>query len=447
MLSRQTGLRTLSFWAWFGFVTLSFSGVVAGQPKGSPTPGPPSTQGPPPRSSASVAPKASEPDPAWLKQYRSVVVLGRGEPLTEQPDASAPRRGTATRHARLPVTARARGPGCNLPWLKVAPSAWLCQDRVTPSSLPPSPARKATAHPGGLPYSYYFASSRGALGYRDLNLAEDGPPDVELQPGFAVAVRQTALRNGEPFGLTTKDLWVPLRDLIPARPSTFQGVRPKAGHLDFAWWLGDKLTVYKEPGGARVSTEQWAEQTAVSFSASRTQGGKRWLELGPSRWVSDRNLKIPEPAPPPPDLKGQEHWIDIDLSRQILIAYEGLVPVFATLISSGKGHTGTPEATPTGEYRIWVKLRSADMDNLEDPDARHYYAIQEVPWIMYFSKGYGIHGAFWHQAFGHVHSHGCVNASPLDAAWLFDWTSPRLAVGWAAALDATSEPGTRVRIR
>jgi lipoprotein-anchoring transpeptidase ErfK/SrfK len=34
---------------------------------------------------------------------------------------------------------------------------------------------------------------------------------------------------------------------------------------------------------------------------------------------------------------------------------------------------------------------------------------------MYFYQGYGLHGAPWHNNFGHRMSHGCVNL-PLDAA-------------------------------
>ena len=87
------------------------------------------------------------------------------------------------------------------------------------------------------------------------------------------------------------------------------------------------------------------------------------------------------------------------------------------------------------------------MTNLEDDDANGYYAIEDVPWVMFFHKGYGLHGAFWHRAFGHVRSHGCVNLTPGDAKWLFDWTSPALPPGWSAVLPTPDEPGTLVRVR
>jgi hypothetical protein len=87
------------------------------------------------------------------------------------------------------------------------------------------------------------------------------------------------------------------------------------------------------------------------------------------------------------------------------------------------------------------------MDNLENLEAQTNYAIQAVPWVLYFHKGYGLHGAFWHRAFGRVQSHGCVNLTPLDAERLFDFASPRLPEGWSAAFPTDYEPGTIVRVR
>jgi len=42
------------------------------------------------------------------------------------------------------------------------------------------------------------------------------------------------------------------------------------------------------------------------------------------------------PATRPEQVMPWERWIDVDLELQTLVAYEGDVPVYATLISSGK---------------------------------------------------------------------------------------------------------------
>ncbi|MGD2148736.1 MAG: L,D-transpeptidase, partial [Anaerolineae bacterium] len=70
--------------------------------------------------------------------------------------------------------------------------------------------------------------------------------------------------------------------------------------------------------------------------------------------------------------------------------------------------------TPTGQYRIWIKLRYDDMAGAD-------YYIEDVPYVMYFHEGYGLHGVTWHGNFGHPMSHGCVNLPTEEAGWLFDW--------------------------
>ncbi len=107
-----------------------------------------------------------------------------------------------------------------------------------------------------------------------------------------------------------------------------------------------------------------------------------------------------------------QQWIQIDLSEQRLTAWEGDTPIFSSSVSTGRAD----EATPTGVYEIQAKYRTARMqgDNYDIPD---------VPYTMYFSGSYAIHGAYWHNNFGTPVSSGCINVPIQDAAWLFDWAS------------------------
>jgi lipoprotein-anchoring transpeptidase ErfK/SrfK len=174
-----------------------------------------------------------------------------------------------------------------------------------------------------------------------------------------------------------------------------------------------------------------------------------YLRIGDRAWIAEKDVRHPVLSDPPPevDAAAGERWIDVDLDRQTLVAYEGRRPVFATLVSTGKGKPGTPMGTPRGAHRIWIKLLTSDMDNLEDENAARYYRMEDVPWVQYFSKGVGLHGAFWHRSFGQIRSHGCVNLSPLDAERLFFWTGPHLPAGWTAAAPTAHEPGTVIRVR
>src|SRR5262249_11938645 len=102
----------------------------------------------------------------------------------------------------------------------------------------------------------------------------------------------------------------------------------------------------------------------------------------------------------------------------------------------------TARLTRPGAVRIREKPIAATMDG--DVASDGPYSIEDVPWIMYFSGSYALHGAFWHSNFGHTKSHGCVNLSPVDAHRLFGWTEPRLPEGWHGVTATDQDPGTRV---
>ncbi|NLG74389.1 MAG: L,D-transpeptidase, partial [Chloroflexi bacterium] len=125
----------------------------------------------------------------------------------------------------------------------------------------------------------------------------------------------------------------------------------------------------------------------------------------------------PEPVLPsgvqrPPGVGPDERWIDVNLSEQRTYAYEGDQLVNSFVVSTGLWNT----PTVTGQYRIYVKYRYADM-------AGPGYYLPDVPYVMYFYKGYGLHGTYWHNNFGTPMSHGCVNLKTEEAGWLYEWAS------------------------
>jgi lipoprotein-anchoring transpeptidase ErfK/SrfK len=119
----------------------------------------------------------------------------------------------------------------------------------------------------------------------------------------------------------------------------------------------------------------------------------------------------PAPAPAPPG-GNSGRWIDVNLSTQRLTAYAGNTPVRSTLVSTGL--PATP--TPTGRYRVYVKYVATLMSG---PG----YYLPNVPYTMYFYRGYGLHGTYWHSNFGQPMSHGCINLPTPEAGWLFNWAS------------------------
>ncbi len=118
-----------------------------------------------------------------------------------------------------------------------------------------------------------------------------------------------------------------------------------------------------------------------------------------------------------------EKKIYVNLTTQTLSAYEGEKLYFQTPISSGKWGK-----TPTGEFSIWSKVRSTRMTGGSGSD---YYDLPNVEYVMFFyndqipqSRGYGFHGAYWHNNFGHPMSHGCINMRNIDAKKLYEWADP-----------------------
>ena len=138
--------------------------------------------------------------------------------------------------------------------------------------------------------------------------------------------------------------------------------------------------------------------------------------------------------------------IEVDLANQRLYAYEGDRRVFDFLISSGKWGK-----TPTGDFRIWTKLRYTKMEG-GSKVLRTYYYLPNVPFVMYFYndeipkwRGFGLHGTYWHSNFGHPMSHGCINMRTEEAGQLYYWAQPDLR-GRGSILAGDDNPGTPVVI-
>lgn len=112
-----------------------------------------------------------------------------------------------------------------------------------------------------------------------------------------------------------------------------------------------------------------------------------------------------------------EKYIEVSLKEQRLYMKQGATTVNSFLISSGKW-----SPTPKGEWRIWTKLRYTRMRG-GSKSLGTFYDLPNVPYTMYYDRGYGIHGAYWHNNFGHPMSHGCINMKPSEAGVVFNWAS------------------------
>lgn len=138
--------------------------------------------------------------------------------------------------------------------------------------------------------------------------------------------------------------------------------------------------------------------------------------------------------------------IYIDLANQKLDAYEGEKLMYSFPVS-----TGLWGRTPTGDFTIWIKLRYTRMSG-GSKELGTYYDLPNVPYTMFFYnseipkwRGYGIHGAYWHNNFGHPMSHGCINMREEDVAQIYNWATP--VTGDKHTVQATTDnPGTPITI-
>ena len=291
-----------------------------------------------------------------------------------------------------------------LPGLPVLDLPHEEDDPVTPHTY---------AHVTTLPLSIYRHPMEAAMGLP--------PVRVMLSGDWWISVDQMVEYEDQQWYQIGEEEFIPADTLSFAAPSRFQGVYlTEQPQHPFAWvnrWA-QPSTVPQGPVNESVAL---ARYQIVTLFAEEHRGDEIWYLIGPEQWLEQSNTSRADVDPRPPEVGPDEQWIEVDLFEQTIAAYEGDRMVYATLISSGR----TATSTPPGLYRVWYKLREGIMSNpdVEDGSPSFYY-IEDVPWTLYFHEGYSIHTAFWHDAFGFQRSHGCVNLSPLDARWFFDWSTP-----------------------
>jgi hypothetical protein len=259
-----------------------------------------------------------------------------------------------------------------------------------------------------------------------------------------VAVREkTARVDGVTYHKTDQG-WIAATALIWKTPSEFIGIDLRdpatAPALPFAWVIPerrrDRVPVRATPARRAVVLRDLGRRDRVPV---HEQDGSQ-TRIGDGEWVASARLRVARPTARPAGVGADERWIDIDLDQQVLIAYEGDVPVYATLVSSGRKKW----RTPPGVYRVTSKSERIRMRSPDGVGAA--WNVADVPWAMSFRKHFALHGAYWHDGFGVARSHGCVNLAPGDAEALYGWVTPDQAYG-IEDFAGGAHTGTVIRIR
>lgn len=295
-------------------------------------------------------------------------------------------------------------------------------------------------------------AGRKPLTLRDMAEGADGILVKRMAHGFYVAVDRSFRRNERLWIKTTEGLYAPSDRMSINSPPVFHGVELGAAgqpELPVAFVMSEQAATYEpdDGGGMKKRKMKVKRFTAIALTGHTAEhGGVTYRETKDGYWVQDKHVTVAEAAQAPAGIGASEKWIDVNLSRQVLVAFEGTKPVYATLVSSGKKGTtkATDHSTVEGEFRIREKHVASTMDGDGAAPGEGPYSIQDVPYIMYFKGSYAIHGAFWHNNFGRRMSHGCVNLAPLDAKYVFRWSEPLVPQGWHGAWATEDRPGTRI---
>ncbi len=327
-------------------------------------------------------------DDAWVLGERANVRLG--------PGADTPVIGELERGARVEVEPGGTDPSG---WTRLVPFGAV---RTRLLTLDPP----AAGDPLAGPFRYVRVRAK------EIELRAEPDPEAKVldrhRRGHVLAVRDEPTDAGAWF--ETPDGRFLLRSevkLLEASP--FQGVADPPPRLAFL------LRQVKVPGEGGEPPLVLARGAAVEVLAIER---KVLTTAGP---LTRTAVRLAWARPRPAAVGPAERWVHVDRDEQTLTAYEGDRLVFATLVSTGKKDW----ETPTGVFRVWIKVRHAQMHGHRVP-----YLVEEVPDVLYFGHDIALHAAVWHDRFGIPVSHGCVNVSLADGEWLFRWAPPAMPDGW-----------------
>ncbi|MEO8606929.1 MAG: L,D-transpeptidase [Chloroflexota bacterium] len=244
----------------------------------------------------------------------------------------------------------------------------------------------------------------------DGNLSADYPAGT-----YFVSVQQVA--NG--WAQIDDGRWMRLGQLSPAPISHLGGVFLNGPTLYPFGWLRSNIQASAQPGTAPEG-DVLPHYMLVNVFTSATIDGTLWYQIGLNRWVTSDLVAVINPPERPAEVD-TERWAAVDVGAEIVYIYQGSTPVFAALTSTGV----ETSPTTTGLYHVYARYNTTVMSRGVRTDPWFYY-MEDVPYTLYFNDHMALHGAYWHDEFGYVRSHGCVNLSLTDAYWVYSFLSEEI---------------------
>ena len=286
----------------------------------------------------------------------------------------------------------------------------------TPTITPtPEPAWYQRLDPslGLLKYNYAQVNSPKARVYVSLQDAVAKTGNFGYLPNYPayVAYTTTETRDGRTFFFDPVNSgWMDGADLQALTPSSFAGLLlTREVVFRFGWVLADTQSV----NAAGTPVQMYSRYQIVHKVPAVTQN-PGYIAVGADEWLPEDKVALVSPQVPADAGADTCRFIYVNLAEQILTVFDNCKLVFATLISSGANSW-----TFEGHFAILYKVAYNSIT--PPPTSTSEYYIEGVPYFMTYAGNFGFHGAYWHDAFGTAASHGCINLSPADAKWLYDW--------------------------
>lgn len=327
--------------------------------------------------------------------------------------------------------------------LPLGPSTFITELAQRGISYPirPLPAQKPDPALQYAPDAYLSVTSGAISMYATLEDAISGSPVQSLGAGlmkYLAIIQRVDRAEGIFYGLTS-GLWVRAADIDAScciRSGRFQGLLFADNPPNSFGWIVDQAVPRTAPGYLAPEKKMTLyRETVVQIFDVQTADNTKWYMIGLDTWVERRYIRQMVVNPTPPEGIDLNRWIEINLYEQTLAVYEDNQLVFATLIASGID----PFFTRPGLFQVYEKLEKTNMSGAFEPDRSDYYYLENVPYTLYFDEARAIHGAYWRTLFGYPQSHGCINLSIGDAAWIYSWAD----VGdWVYVWDPSGETPT-----
>ena len=377
--------------------------------------------------------------------FAEVVELRRSAKVYAQPQSKEKLvSGVVKRGTRVAVQETldgSRASGCRARWLKIDSDAWLCSTTARAVDAAPGGEALPVVKPGRL-LPHRYALTRSAIAYASVEDALADRGGRALSGEFGLRTLAIENRAGRTFVRTSRG-WLERSKVRMSNPSPFVGIpikdNLKTRRLGFV--VADSAPLVDGLGRATGTTlPRLSAFSAPLGPGIRINGSLIWSFSNTNgiTYVRDDDIVFVDVAERPASVGEDERWLDISLAKQLLVAYEGDRPVYATLVSTAR--TATPEGLFTiKKKRGVVPMRSTAKYNNE-------YHL-DTPWVMTLEGRIAMHAAYWHDEFGTARSHGCVNLSPADARYLWEFTAPSMPPGWLRRDETETNAGTTVRIR